>query len=196
MDGERQGYVPCTEGEKTPPAWVDGTDNDSPLTPRWPAGVDGKFNDGSRKALNYLLYGSSGPEIEQSNRNNPELEDMIAVVSAGMCFLYVGKQEVHDRLLPLVGEVAGLQLFTLYGEEAQDMDLSEERKILSFLEMVEPFKAIGTELTPGYDEGSGKGPAMELENWPLIQVFEDPRPQTPEYRPQTMSSRAALDRAA
>jgi hypothetical protein len=115
---------------------------------------------------------------------------MIAVMSAGMCFLYVGKQEVHDRLLPLVGEVAGLQLFTLYGEEAQDMDLSEERKILSFLEMVEPFKAIGTELTPGYDEGSGKGPAMELENWPLIQVFEDPRPQTPEYRPQTMSSRA------
>jgi hypothetical protein len=146
---------------------------------RWRAGVDGKFNDGSRKALNYLLYGSSGPEIEQSNRNNPELEDMIAVVSAGMCFLYVGKKEVHERLLPLVGEVAGLQLFTLYDEEAQDMDLSEERKILSFLEMVEPFKAIGTELTPGYDAGSGKGPAMELENWPLIQVLEDPSPLPP-----------------
>ncbi len=40
------------------------------------AGIDGKFNDGARKALNYLLYGCSGLEIFQASRNNPELDEV------------------------------------------------------------------------------------------------------------------------
>eukprot|EP00283_Hemiselmis_rufescens_P005843 CAMPEP_0173423594 /NCGR_PEP_ID=MMETSP1357-20121228/3843_1 /TAXON_ID=77926 /ORGANISM="Hemiselmis rufescens, Strain PCC563" /LENGTH=370 /DNA_ID=CAMNT_0014386735 /DNA_START=84 /DNA_END=1192 /DNA_ORIENTATION=+ len=136
-------------------------------------GVDGKFNDGARKALNYLLYGCSGLEILESARHNPEQEELLVVVSAGTCFLYVGSAEVHEKLLPLVGEVAGLQLFTTTEEEASDMDLSEERKILSFLEMIESFNAVGTELTPlaGGAEPSDKDRTMEVESWPLIQVY-------------------------
>lgn len=40
-------------------------------------GVDGKYNDGARKALNYILYGCSGNEVYQDSRNNPELEEVI-----------------------------------------------------------------------------------------------------------------------
>lgn len=38
--------------------------------------MDGKYNDGARKALNYVLYGCSGLEIVQDSRNNPELEEV------------------------------------------------------------------------------------------------------------------------
>eukprot|EP00282_Hemiselmis_andersenii_P034422 CAMPEP_0169451462 /NCGR_PEP_ID=MMETSP1042-20121227/13711_1 /TAXON_ID=464988 /ORGANISM="Hemiselmis andersenii, Strain CCMP1180" /LENGTH=612 /DNA_ID=CAMNT_0009563377 /DNA_START=86 /DNA_END=1920 /DNA_ORIENTATION=- len=136
-------------------------------------GVDGKFNDGARKALNYLLYGCSGLEILESARNHIEQEELLLVISAGTCFLYVGSSEVHDKILPLVGEVPGLQLFTTTDAEAADMDLSEERKIISFLEMIEPFQAIGTELTPRADgkQATDKDRTMEVENWPLIQVY-------------------------
>lgn len=51
----------------------------------WPAdgcwcrevtGVDGKYNDGARKALNFLLYGCSGYDIAQSSKSDADLADV------------------------------------------------------------------------------------------------------------------------
>jgi hypothetical protein len=38
--------------------------------------VDGKYNEGARKALNYLLYGCSGYEIVQSSKGDVDLADV------------------------------------------------------------------------------------------------------------------------
>lgn len=40
------------------------------------AGVDGKYNDGARKALNYLLYGCSGYDVAQSSKSDADLSDV------------------------------------------------------------------------------------------------------------------------
>jgi len=47
----------------------------SPLRTRM-AGVDGRYNEGARKALNFLLYGSSGYEISQSSKGDADLADV------------------------------------------------------------------------------------------------------------------------
>ena len=39
-------------------------------------GVDGKYNDGARKALNFLLYGCSGYDIAQSSKSDADLADV------------------------------------------------------------------------------------------------------------------------
>ncbi len=38
--------------------------------------MDGKYNEGARKALNYLLYGCSGYEIVQSSKGDADLADV------------------------------------------------------------------------------------------------------------------------
>jgi hypothetical protein len=43
------------------------------------AGVDGKYNDGARKALNFLLYGCSGYDVSQSSKSDADLSDVSGV---------------------------------------------------------------------------------------------------------------------
>ena len=80
-----------------------------------------------------------------------------------MCFLHVGSSATYWKLLPLLGPVADLQLSAPTEDEEQDLDLLEERKILCFLEAISNLKTVGVDL-------GGKQP-MELEQWPLIQVY-------------------------
>ena len=126
------------------------------------AGVDGKYNEGARKALNFLLYGCSGHEVT-SSKSDADLADGLLVVSATTCFLHLGSSDAYWKLLPVLGPVADLQLSAPTPEEEKDLDLLEERKILCFLEAISDFKTVGVELS--------HGDAMELEKWPLIQVY-------------------------
>jgi hypothetical protein len=80
-----------------------------------------------------------------------------------MSFLHVGSSATYWKLLPLLGPVADLQLSAPTEEEEKDLDLLEERKILCFLEAISNLKTVGVDL-------AGKDP-MELEKWPLIQVY-------------------------
>ncbi|KAJ1477950.1 hypothetical protein T484DRAFT_1819246 [Baffinella frigidus] len=54
------------------------------------SGVDGKYNDGARKVLNYLLHGCCGSEIYSASRSLEEFDEVVLVVSASDCFLYLG----------------------------------------------------------------------------------------------------------
>ena len=87
----------------------------------------------------------------------------LLLVSAKMSFLHVGSSATYWKLLPLLGPVADLQLSAPTEEEEKDLDLLEERKILCFLEAISNLKTVGVDL-------AGKDP-MELEKWPLIQVY-------------------------
>eukprot|EP00961_Rhodomonas_salina_P117837 1586023-Rhodomonas_salina.1 len=49
------------------------------------SGVDGQYNEGSRKVLNFLLCGYSGNDILQSTRTHPDLEDASAPNSPTCC---------------------------------------------------------------------------------------------------------------
>jgi hypothetical protein len=80
-----------------------------------------------------------------------------------MCFLHLGNSKAYWKFLPTLGPIADLQLSAPTEEEEKDVDLVEERKILCFLEAISDFKTVGVEL-------SGADP-MEVEKWPLIQVY-------------------------
>jgi hypothetical protein len=87
----------------------------------------------------------------------------LLVVSAKLCFLYLGSSAAYWKFLPMLGPVADIQLSAPTEHEEKDVDLVEERKILFFLEAICGFKSIGVELS-GSD-------VMDLEKWPLIQVY-------------------------
>jgi len=60
------------------------------LIVRLAAGVDGRYNAGARQVVNYLLLGCCGTEIYNSSKGIEELDDVVLVVSAADCFLYIG----------------------------------------------------------------------------------------------------------
>jgi hypothetical protein len=87
----------------------------------------------------------------------------LLVVSAKLCLLHLGSSAAYWKLLPLLGPVADLQLSAPTEQEEKDVDLVEERKILFFLEAMADYKTVGVELAGG--------DVMEVEKWPLIQVY-------------------------
>jgi hypothetical protein len=78
--------------------------------------------------------------------------------------------KVFWKYAGLLGQVSDLQLLAAIPEEEADQDRFEERKIVAFLDAIEPFRGIGTVLPDPEDATASHG-AMELEKWPLIQVY-------------------------
>lgn len=152
-------------------------------------GLDGQYNPGSHQAISYLLEGRSNRDVIDTLRLSDELEDLVLLVRPAGLSIYTSSkatEAVTDLLLP---HVENLDFYTPTAREVDDVDLFEEAKVASFVQMLRSMKRLGVAFSAGSKQGAaaagGAGAGgqippgvrleqaalMELERWPLVQAY-------------------------
>ena len=164
-------------------------------------GVDGKFNVGSRRALAFLLEGAVGDEVGALPQSDDSLiDDVFALITPDHVF-FSCNSTTFEAIKHLVLSWPGLHLTVTPPPTPDDPDAGEDQKAAAFIQAgsvrfhtqnpitisimltspsVEHVGCISVPLTStkswyGEHAGQWRSDFMEVEKWPLVQVYVAPR---------------------
>ncbi|XP_050396085.2 dynein axonemal assembly factor 9 [Patella vulgata] len=134
-------------------------------------GIDSRYNEGCQHLTNYLLFDfftSRKTELERSGFDEEDLDDIILVINSNSVDIYCNVINYH-YLLPYTSHWFNVRYHCLTDTEAEDEEMEEDFKMLSFVAMVKDKKCIGIPFfSPGH---GGKFDKFAIEKWPIVQAF-------------------------
>jgi len=133
------------------------------------AGLDGRGNKGSVRALKYLLEGSFGEELFNGILADECLEEMILLVCESELSVFWGGEAREKFSKALHFACPSIREYSTSTSEDNDIDLFQLRKCESFkaivLSALPQGSKIGIPVPIGYDD------VLDIESWPLLQSF-------------------------
>jgi hypothetical protein len=160
-------------------------------------GVDGKFNIGSRRALAFLVEGAVGDEVGALAQSDDSLiDDVFALITPEHVF-FSCNSVTFEAIKHLILSWPGLHLTVTPPPSPDDPDAGEDQKAAAFIyagllshtrthavstslllksPAVEHVGCIAVPLTStkawfGEHAGQWRSDVMEVEKWPLVQVY-------------------------
>jgi hypothetical protein len=138
-------------------------------------GVDGKFNVGSRRALAFLLGGAVGDEVATLPQLDDVIDDVFALITLQHVF-FCCNSNTFESIKHLILCWPGLHLTVTPPPTPADPDAGEDQKAAAFICAVEHVGAVAVPLTSnkawfGEHAGQWRADVMQVEQWPLVQVF-------------------------
>ncbi|XP_065071231.1 dynein axonemal assembly factor 9-like [Rhopilema esculentum] len=141
------------------------------------AGIDSRFNSGSRNVLEYILPGFNASvsklTISSDSIGEDALDDLVICIRKGSIHAYCNPEN-YDLFISYAASWDNLEVYCLDKSEYDNHeDLSEELKISSLLVMVEGCATVAVPYNYGISSKYQSIPfdPMLIEQWPLIQAY-------------------------
>ncbi|XP_048249215.1 dynein axonemal assembly factor 9-like isoform X1 [Haliotis rufescens] len=135
------------------------------------AGIDSRYNDGTRELINYLLFGFfevRKEELESSGFEEEVIDDIVFLVRKTSVDVYCNPINYH-YLLPYISHWYNVRFHCMTDTEYEDEEEAEEFKIHSFINIVRDSTRVGIPYSSsGHVHQFDK---FAVEKWPIVQAY-------------------------